>query len=273
MRKIEARPRLWRALLVFVAVAFTGAWAFSWLQNRLGIDIQLVALVQASPAIALLVTWTVLRHDLTAILPLKPAAPASFFRQLGIVAGASVAYAALTFVLAFAANALPTELPYSGWMLVLLLLLQFVGALGEEVGWRGFLQPAFANRFGVFVAAVIVGIIWASWHLDRLADPGMFFGFALTSIAVSFAMAAFTGGSWWQRGVLAALLHWTMNIVIYLFTNSQIAPESQPLAMMAFVLPPFVLGVAGLSVLLVRARSQHSENDSAGIISYCNNQQ
>lgn len=46
------------------------------------------------------------------------------------------------------------------------------GCLGEEIGWRGFAQPLLQKRTSLLVAAVIVGIIWASWHLWPILAPG-----------------------------------------------------------------------------------------------------
>lgn len=39
------------------------------------------------------------------------------------------------------------------------------GPLGEEFGWRGFALPALATRFNWRWAGLIVGVIWALWHL------------------------------------------------------------------------------------------------------------
>jgi membrane protease YdiL (CAAX protease family) len=39
-----------------------------------------------------------------------------------------------------------------------------VSATGEEIGWRGFLVPALAQRFGFTGVALLSGIIWALWH-------------------------------------------------------------------------------------------------------------
>jgi membrane protease YdiL (CAAX protease family) len=36
---------------------------------------------------------------------------------------------------------------------------------GEEIGWRGFLQPALHQRRTALVAAVTVSMVWAGWHL------------------------------------------------------------------------------------------------------------
>jgi len=37
-------------------------------------------------------------------------------------------------------------------------------ALGEEIGWRGFLVPELYKRYGYIKTSIITGIIWASWH-------------------------------------------------------------------------------------------------------------
>lgn len=51
----------------------------------------------------------------------------------------------------------------------------FVMAFGggqEEAGWRGFLLPALQREHSPLGAAVVVGIIWATWHLPLFAIPG-----------------------------------------------------------------------------------------------------
>src|SRR2546421_1350537 len=47
-----------------------------------------------------------------------------------------------------------------------------VPPLGEEFGWRGFAQPRLQRRLGALWAAVIVGILWSTWHLWPLFVPG-----------------------------------------------------------------------------------------------------
>jgi len=47
-----------------------------------------------------------------------------------------------------------------------------VPPLGEEFGWRGFAQPRLQRRLGALWAAVIVGILWSTWHIWPLFVPG-----------------------------------------------------------------------------------------------------
>ena len=38
-------------------------------------------------------------------------------------------------------------------------------ALGEEIGWRGYLYPALRGRFSIVHTHVLLGLIWSLWHL------------------------------------------------------------------------------------------------------------
>ena len=43
-------------------------------------------------------------------------------------------------------------------------LFNMLFALGEEIGWRGFLYPELSDRVGKAKACLITGIIWGLWH-------------------------------------------------------------------------------------------------------------
>lgn len=40
-----------------------------------------------------------------------------------------------------------------------------LGPLGEELGWRGVMQPMLAGQIGWFSASLVVGVVWFMWHL------------------------------------------------------------------------------------------------------------
>ena len=46
------------------------------------------------------------------------------------------------------------------------------GSLGEEFGWRGFAQPRLQQQVGALWAAIVIGILWSTWHLWPLSVPG-----------------------------------------------------------------------------------------------------
>ena len=36
---------------------------------------------------------------------------------------------------------------------------------GEEIGWRGYALPLMSKKFGLATSSILLGIIWATWHL------------------------------------------------------------------------------------------------------------
>lgn len=87
---------------------------------------------------------------------------------------------------------------------------------GEEIGWRGFALPRLADRFGLGLGSVIVGLVWATWHLPlffiRGADTtGQSFPLYLTQVtALSVAFGWLYGHV--RGGLLPVmLLHAAVN--------------------------------------------------------------
>jgi uncharacterized protein len=47
------------------------------------------------------------------------------------------------------------------------------GALGEELGWRGFLLPLLQKKANPVTSAVIMSLLWSLWHSPSFFFPGM----------------------------------------------------------------------------------------------------
>lgn len=60
-------------------------------------------------------------------------------------------------------------------------------ALGEEIGWRGFLAPYLAGSYGFAAASFITGGIWAAWHF-----PILIFGDYNAGTPSWYALTCFT---------------------------------------------------------------------------------
>ena len=65
----------------------------------------------------------------------------------------------------------PTAADFADWYtlpLLFLLTTLVAGPLFEEPGWRGFALPRLQSSYTPLIASLIVGVIWASWHLPEL---------------------------------------------------------------------------------------------------------
>ena len=87
---------------------------------------------------------------------------------------------------------------------------------GEEVGWRGYALPQLAARFGWRWASILLGVIWAFWHLpqfflhqsDTYGQSFLIFMLQVTAISVAMAwLYARTNGSL----LLTMLMHASVN--------------------------------------------------------------
>jgi len=87
---------------------------------------------------------------------------------------------------------------------------------GEEIGWRGFALPRLTEKFGLPLATLLLGIIWAFWHLPLFFVKGAStFGqsfplYLLQVIAISVAI----GWLYWRTQgslLLTMLMHASIN--------------------------------------------------------------
>jgi membrane protease YdiL (CAAX protease family) len=48
----------------------------------------------------------------------------------------------------------------------------FSGPVAEEAGWRGFALPRLQEKYNALVSSLILGTIWACWHIPLYFVPG-----------------------------------------------------------------------------------------------------
>lgn len=91
--------------------------------------------------------------------------------------------------------------------------------LTEEAAWRGFALPRMEKQFGPVAASVLLGVLWACWHLPLFLMTGTFQstipfgGFLISTVATSVLIGTVCDGA---RGsvVIAALCHAATDVTI-----------------------------------------------------------
>lgn len=62
------------------------------------------------------------------------------------------------------------------------------GALGEELGLRGFALPYLQERMSPFRASLIIGVLWGAWHLPVLIGRDLLSIVAFCLLSIGLAM-------------------------------------------------------------------------------------
>lgn len=126
----------------------------------------------------------------------------------------------------------------------------FWGQAGEEIGWRGYALPRLTARLGIGRASVLLGVIWAVWHLPLFFLPattttGQSFPlYLLQVIALSVAIGwlyAHTKGSL----LLVMIMHSAVN------NTKDIVPSAVPEANVPFSLSGSLVGWLTVAVLWI----------------------
>jgi membrane protease YdiL (CAAX protease family) len=146
----------------------------------------------------------------------------------------------------------------SRWPLIgvnFIVVLLIGGPLGEELGWRGFVLPHLQSSIGLIWAGLLIGTVWALWHVPLFVLPGSpqselpFGWFALQAVALSLVLSIV----YWDSGrslLLPVLLHASMNT----FAGPLRILPSQTGSTRPFVLTAVVVSATALLMAIRRPR-------------------
>ena len=140
-------------------------------------------------------------------------------------------------------------------------------ALGEEIGWRGYVLPRLQSRMSALSAGLFLAPIWALWHLPLwlqgkpFQTPTLYAGFVVSAFALSVILTWVynsTGGSL----LFVVLLHATVNLPQTLTIDELGSRATVPLLLywgLMVVAAIVVVVVAGPKHLSRKHRKQEEE--------------
>jgi membrane protease YdiL (CAAX protease family) len=110
------------------------------------------------------------------------------------------------------------DAPAYGSLLSLILWMPF-GALGEELGWRGYLHKKLDSRMRGVFSSLLVGLLWMPIHVAFLGEGAVFLVF-LTLLIISYSVVIYalvqdTG----FNVLLASIFHLAINLTNLLFLD------------------------------------------------------
>jgi len=96
------------------------------------------------------------------------------------------------------------------------------GPLPEEIGWRGYALDRLQSHSSALRASVVLGLVWAAWHLPLFAVPGTFqhtigvnnprFWIFLASMVPLSVLMTWVYNNTRRSTLSAALVHFTGNL-------------------------------------------------------------
>jgi uncharacterized protein len=240
VKRMRDTPKKATYLYLILTLAFSSVfWALIIWSGHLGSGNGLLVYgVMWCPALAALASCRILRHSVRSLAWRWPEGRYVALAYFLPLASAGIAYGAVwglglggwnsEFVAQVAHRFGLRGMPAWGTLALYLTLTPTVGmvrslssALGEEVGWRGFLVPELAKQMSFTKLSLLSGIIWAAWHSPILLfadyNAGTNRWYALACFAVMVVSHSFVyawlrlkSGSLWP----AALIHASHNLFV-----------------------------------------------------------
>lgn len=194
-------------VVVFYVLTLVFTVVLGGVQQAAAISTNSAILPQLAPGLAALLMLLILRkdrHQFTIVARRTPVARYALAALIPLGGGLLVL---LIHRLLFAADsAAPAAAPWA-------LLLWFpIGALGEELGWRGYLHKRLDGRLAGLASSLVVGVLWALWHVGMYQNGPLFMAFfALLMVSYSVVIYALVADAGFSV-LLATIFHLMINI-------------------------------------------------------------
>ena len=148
---------------------------------------------------------------------------------------------------------LPTVLALTVYMLVQV-------GIGEEIGWRGYALPKLQTGYSALVSSVILGVIWALWHLPVFFNPATSYSNTPFLVFLVFLIPFAMLYTWVFNSTGGSVL---MAMILHAVTNASTGPLLRAIPEAAtvfsntdvYLVQAALLWVAAIAVVLVYGAS------------------
>lgn len=144
---------------------------------------------------------------------------------------------------------LPSVWVFPPYILIMILL----GGGQEELGWRGYILDPMEERLGPWLGNLVLGVVWAVWHLPLFFIPGVsqsympFAGFVLLTVGYSWFFAWVRQASG-KRTLAGLVTHGWANAFVPLFPILVMAGGAEQPRFWIWVSLTFVIGLVTMAL-------------------------
>ncbi len=209
--------KTWIRVAAFYGLTFVVTIVLAIVQQLSGLDAEKVVLPQLGPGVAAVVMITQFRNDNLKIT-LAPKRVSS--SKYVIAFGLPMLVSALIFLI-YSQFIQPLTISFpNAASFTIMVGGMLLGAFGEELGWRSYLQNLLDKRLNGVAAFVLVGVLWGLWHVGNYQNGVLYMlFFTLSTIGYSAVMG------WLFRDndynvVLAGLFHFAISLGFFMLKDA-----------------------------------------------------
>ena len=208
-----------KKISIFYLLAFVFTIVIAILQGMTRLDFELVILPQLGPAFAAFVYLfffknVAIRLNFGFDTHLIPKKLIAFATPILIIGTAFLIGKAVGIEVSITDDHKYPVFMLAGGMLI--------GAIGEEIGWRGFLQPLLENGYSRAKATTILGVLWGLWHIGQYKNGPLFMlGFLIFTVSASFVLRKILENTQFNVWI-AASFHLATNVGFYFFFKNNL---------------------------------------------------
>ncbi|MBF6061354.1 CPBP family intramembrane metalloprotease [Nocardia terpenica] len=172
MPRYSARPGMFLLLVAALSVPFYLLGALAPGVRAGDVAVPASATMFVVPALAALALTVRRRGATRALLGPHRHRPPGLRRWYALALLTTPAVTVAGVAIACAAGLATPALPTSPAAAPALVVVTVIAAACEELGWTGYATDPLRRRHGTLAAALILGTVWAAWHLPALIQAG-----------------------------------------------------------------------------------------------------
>jgi membrane protease YdiL (CAAX protease family) len=204
-------------LIVFIIFVIIFSLPLFLIQPFTNIDFNKLSLAQIGPTLAYIIT-IILFKDLFVSIKIK-ISKTILIKTIFSIIIPFIIYSITYFIgklfkieLEMNTNIFAILYKYGIWIII--------GAVGEEIGWRSFLQPMLGKKYPILISSIIVGSIWGLWHINHFINGPIFFlEFILFTISYSIIIMFLLKNTEYSIYV-SSMFHASLNISFKIFLEN-----------------------------------------------------